>query len=96
MQNLWFSIGYKRISQAWNKHGALNEAHHGFVSNRGTDSGLLNLLNQLEKAYEWGVSALLCSWNVKREFDSVSRTVIRMGLNRLGVPANHINMIHEM
>ena len=69
MQKLWFSISYKRI------------AHHGFVPNRGTDSGFLDLLNQLEKAQEWGVSALLCSWDVKRAFDSVSRTVIRMALN---------------
>ena len=43
-----------------------------------------------------GVSALLCSWDVKRAFDSVSKTVIRMALNRLGVPANLINMIHAM
>ena len=42
------------------------------------------------------MSALLCSWNVKRAFDSVSRTVIRMALNRLGVPANMINMVHEV
>ena len=96
IRKLWFSISYKRISQAWHKYGALDEAHHGFVPNRGTDSGFLDLLNQLEKAQEWGVSALLCSWDVKRAFDSVSRTVIRMALNRLGVPANLINMIHEM
>ena len=74
----------------------MDEAHHGFVPNRGTDSGFLDLLNQLEKAQEWGISALLCSWDVKRAFDSVSRTVIRMALTRLGVPANLINMIHEM
>ena len=36
MRKLWFSISYKRISQAWSKHGALDEAHHGFVPNRGT------------------------------------------------------------
>ena len=84
MQKLWFSISYKRIAATWDKYGALDEAHHGFVPNRGTDSGFLDLLNQLEKAQEWGVSALLCSWDVKRAFDSVSRTVIRMALNRLG------------
>ena len=96
MRKLWFSISYKRIAATWDKYGALDEAHHGFVPNRGTDSGFLDLLNQLEKAQEWGVSALLCSWDVKRAFDSVSRTVIRMALNRLGVPANMINMIHSM
>ena len=96
MRKLWFSISYKRIAATWSKYDALDEAHHGFVPNRGTDSGFLDLLNQLEKAQEWGVSALLCSWDVKRAFDSVSRTVIRMALNRLGVPANLINMIHAM
>ena len=40
--------------------------------------------------------ALLCSWDVKRAFDNVCRTVIRMALNRLGVPPNVIRMIHEM
>ena len=90
MRKLWFSISYKRIVATWAKYGALDEAHHGFVPNRGTNSGYLDLLNQLEKAQEWGVSALLCS------FDSVSRTVICMELNRLGVPANMINMVHEM
>ena len=74
----------------------LDEAHYGFVPNRGTDSGFLDLLDQLEKAQEWDVSALLCSWDVKRKFDSVSRTVIRMALNQMRVPANLINMIHEM
>jgi len=96
MRKLWFSISYKRIAAAWHKHGALDEAHHGFVPHRGTDSGFLDLLNQLEKAQEWGVSALVCSWDVKRAFDSVSRTAIRMALNRLRVPRNIINMVHEM
>ena len=64
MPKLWLSISYKRITAAWHKHGALHEAHHGFVPNRGTDSGFLDLLNQLEEAQEWGVSALLCSWDV--------------------------------
>jgi hypothetical protein len=69
MRKIWFSISYKRIAAAWNKHGALEEAHHGFVPHRGTDSGFLELLNQLEKAQEWGVYALVCSWNVLRAFD---------------------------
>ena len=75
MQKLWFSISYKRIAAAWDKYGALNEAHHGFVPNRGTDSGFLDLLNQLEKAQEWGYQHYCAH---------VSRTVIRMALNRLG------------
>ena len=50
----------------------------------------------MEKAQEWGVSALICSWDVKRAFDSVSRTAIRMALNQLGVPWNVLNMVHEM
>jgi hypothetical protein len=96
MRKLWLSISYKRIAATWAKYGALNETHHGFVPNRGTDSGFLDLLNQLEKAHEWGVSALLYSSDVKQAFNSVSRTVIRMALNRLGVPANMINMVHAM
>jgi hypothetical protein len=79
MRKLWFSISYKRIAATWSKYGALDDAYHGFVPNRGTDSGFLDLLNQLEKAREWGVSALLCSWDVKRVFDSVSRTVTGWG-----------------
>ena len=76
MRKLWFSISYKRIADARYRHGALDVAHHGFVPNRGTDSGILDLLNQIEKPQEWRVSALICSWNVKRAFDSVSRTAI--------------------
>jgi hypothetical protein len=49
LRKLWFSISYQRISQAWNKYGALDEAHHGFVPNRGPDSSFVDLLNQLEK-----------------------------------------------
>ena len=66
------------------------------MPNRGTDSGFLDLLNQMEKTQEWGVSALICSWDFKRAFNSVSRTAIQMALNRLGVPRNVINMVHEM
>jgi hypothetical protein len=58
MKKLWFSISYKRIAGAWHKHGALDEAQHGFVPHRSTDSGFLYLLNQLEKMQEWGVSVL--------------------------------------
>ena len=43
-----------------------------------------------------GRLTLLCSWDVKRAFDRVSRTVIRMALNRLGVPQIVIRMINEM
>ena len=68
------------MEQTW----STGRAHHGVVPSRGTDSGFLDLLNQLKKAQEWGVSALLCSWDVKRAFDSVSRTVIHMTLSRLG------------
>jgi hypothetical protein len=96
IRKLWFGITYKRIAKVWQQYGALDEAHHGFVSHKGTDSGILDLLNQLEKALEWGVSALLCSWDVKRAFDSISRTAIRMALHRLGVPIHVIRMIHEM
>ena len=96
IRKLWFSISYKRIAATWAKYGALDEAHHGFVPNRDTDSGFLDLFNQLEKAQEWEVSALVCFWDDKRAFDSVSRKVIRMALNRLRVPANMINMVHEM
>ena len=54
MRKLWFSISYKRIAAAWDKYGALDEAHHGFVPNRGTESGFLDLLNQLEKRKNGG------------------------------------------
>ena len=40
-----------------------------------------------------GGSALVCSWAVKRAFDSVSRMAIRMALNRLEVPRNIKNMV---
>ena len=80
----------------WQQYGALDEAHHGFVSHKGTDSGILDLLNQLEKALEWGVSALICSWDAKRAIDSIRRTTIRMALLRLGVPKHVIRMFHEM
>ena len=52
LEDLWFSISYKRIAATWSKYDALDEAQHGFVPNRGTDSGFLDLLNQLEKAQE--------------------------------------------
>jgi hypothetical protein len=96
MRKLWFSISYKWIAAAWHKHGALDEARHGFVPHKSTDSGFLDLLNQLKKAKEWGISVLVCSWDVKRACDSVSRTELRMALNRLGVPRNIINMVHGM
>ena len=80
----------------WQQYGALDEAHDGFVSHKGTDSGILDLLNQLKKGLEWVVLVLLCSWDVKQAFDSISRTAIRMALLRLGVPKHVICMIHEM
>jgi hypothetical protein len=48
----WFGITHKRIAKVWQKYGALDKAHNGFVSHKGTDSGILDLLNQLEKALE--------------------------------------------
>ena len=69
MRKLLFSISYNRIAAAWYKHGAFDETHHVFVPNRGTDSRFIDFLNQLGKAQEWGMSALICLWDVKSAFD---------------------------
>jgi hypothetical protein len=44
------SITINRIKAVWENHGVLNESQHGFRGERGTDSALLSIINELEKA----------------------------------------------
>ena len=50
LRKLWMSITINRIKAVWEKHGVLDESQHGFRGERGTDSALLSIINELEQA----------------------------------------------
>ena len=43
------SITINRIKAVWEKHGVLDKSQHDFRGERGTDSALLSIINELEK-----------------------------------------------
>ena len=86
LRKLWTGLIVKRITTSLQKHGVLSLNQHGYLPKRGTDTANLQLLNTLETAWDEQRSLYGCSWDMKKAFDSVSKPLILLCWQRLGVP----------
>ena len=75
------------------KHGVLDESQHGFRGERGTDSALLSIINELEKARIDHSTQLFCTYDCQRAFDSPSKNAQKLGWHTRGVPAEFAEFI---
>jgi len=86
LRKLWTGLIVQRITSSLQKHGALSLNQHGYLPKRGTDTANLQLLNTLETAWDEQRPLYGCSWDMKKAFDSVSKPLILLCWQRLGVP----------
>ena len=96
IRKVWVRITIDRITAAWDRHGILAEAQHGFCHRRGTDTALLQFINALEHAYETNSPLYTSSWDIRRAFDSVPREAMELSWLRLGVPPRTAAWIAHM
>eukprot|EP01042_Synura_sphagnicola_P036331 gene36331-biopygen2414 len=83
----WHSSGGPSGLQYKHKHGALTLNQLGYLPKKeGTDTANLQLINTLETAWDEQRPLYGCSWDMKKAFDSVSKPLILLCLQRLGVP----------
>ena len=86
IRKLWVGIIITRITRAWERHGILSDAQHGFRSGRSTDTALLQFINAREHAEEALIPLYSSSWDIRRALDSVPRGAMELSWSRLGVP----------
>ena len=83
LRKLCTGLIVQRITSSLQKHGAsLNQ--HGYLPKRGTNTANLQLT--LETAWDEQRPLYGCSWDMKKAFDSVSKPLILLCWQRLGVP----------
>ena len=85
-RKLWIGIIVAKIVAVWEKQSILSNSQYGFRSHRGCHSAILQVVNALEEAEESGSEIHGSTWDIKRAFDSVSKPILIMSWERLGVP----------
>eukprot|EP01042_Synura_sphagnicola_P001462 gene1462-biopygen1564 len=81
-----FNLNLPHLPHCTTKNGSLSLNLHGYLPKRGADTANLRLLNTLETVWDEQRSLYGCSWNMKKAFDSVSKPLILLCWQRLGVP----------
>jgi hypothetical protein len=85
LRKLWTGAMIRKIRIAWEKNNILSDTQYGFRSGRSCPQAILQLINAME-AHTEGQNLYMSSWDIKRAFDSIPRTIIELALRRLGVP----------
>jgi hypothetical protein len=85
LRKLWTGAMIRKIRHAWEKYNVLSDTQYGFRSGRSCPQAILQLINAME-AHTEGQNLYMSSWDIKRAFDSIPRTIIELALRRLGVP----------
>jgi hypothetical protein len=95
-RKLMMGIIVKRITAVWESRGILSESQYGFRPARSCEGPTLQVLNAQEEAEESGTEFHGSSWDIKRAFDTVPKSVLVMSWERLGVPSVVANYIVDM
>ena len=96
LRKVWMRTVIKKISQSWERHHILSPAQYGFRPNRNTAQAIIQVVNAMEEAEEEASVIYLSSWDITRAFDSITRPVILLALQRLGVPPDLAHAIAYM
>ena len=73
------------------EHNVLCSTQHGSRRHRCTASANLIFKNALEAAWENKTKIYGSSWDISKAFDSVSKDMIRLAWERVGVPAPFVD-----
>jgi hypothetical protein len=95
-RKIWMGIIVGRIVAVWEEDEVLTNGQYGFRKGRGCEAPTLQVLNALEDAEEAGTEIHGSSWDIKRAFDSVSKPILQMSWQRLGVPRHIAKYIVDL
>ena len=88
LRKVWSALVIHKIQSALHQHGVLDAAQHGYLFGKSTGTASMIHINGLEDAEEMGHDLHRTSYDLKRAFDCVSKPVILLAWQRLGVPAD--------
>ena len=95
-RKLWMGIIVGRITGIWERDSVLANGQYGFRRNRSTEAPTVQVINALEEAEESATEIHGSSWDIRRAFDSVPKSILVMSWERLGVPKNIANYIVDL
>jgi len=75
------------VTASLQRHSSLSLSQHGYLRHHGTDAASLQLLNTLETAWDARRPLYGCFCDISKAFDSVSKPLIVLCWQRLGLPA---------
>ena len=87
LRKLWTGLLVDEVTASLQRHSSLSLSQHGYLPHHGTDTANLQLLNTLETAWDARRPLYGCSWDMSKAFDSVSKPLIVLCWQRLGLPA---------
>ena len=88
LRKIWLKIVSQKMRATWERAGILQSTQFGFRAGRSCTSGVLTLRNAIEEAKDTGNPLFGSSWDIKAAFDSVSRQLMELALQRLGVASD--------
>ena len=77
LRKLWTSLVIARLVSTLLRHQIHSPSHHAFLPTKGTDTANLQIINAIETAFNDRKSLYGSSWDIKRSFDSVSKSLIK-------------------
>ena len=95
-RKIWMGIIVGRINRVWEHEEVLSNGQYGFRSTRSTESPTIQVINALEEAEESATEIHGSSWDIRRVFDSVPKSILVMSWERLGVPKRIANYIVDL
>jgi hypothetical protein len=95
-RKLWMGIIVGRITTVWERELVLSNGQYGFRRQRSTESPIVQVINALEEAEESATEIHGSSWDIRRAFDSVPKSILVMSWERLGVPKDIANYIVDL
>ena len=96
LRKIWSKCVLRKLQAVWRKHDILNVSQHGYSAQRGTYTAMLQHLNLLEDAIEYGLPLHSETWDMHKAFDSVSKNLMRMAWHRAGVPLDIAQWLAEI
>jgi len=95
-RKILMGIVVNRITRIWERRGVLSNSQYGFRPQRSCEGPTIQALNAQEEAEESGTEIHGSSWDIKRAFDTVPKSVLIMSWERQGVPSHVAHYIIDL
>jgi len=95
-KKILIGIVVNRITKIWERKGILSDRQYRFRSERSYEGSTLQVINAQQEAEESETELHGFSWDIKRSYDSVPKSVLVMSWERLEVPSDVANYIVDL